>query len=107
MHFATQYFEGITDQLNIIIEGNKINDERASAKLRKEKRKKLLKIIKRRKEERRRMSAKNKEKEILRKVKNKINANIKGNRRKLAEDSSKRVEIEKQSNIEKVENSEG
>ena len=90
LHYATQYFEGINDQLNLIIERDKSNDETANEELRKEKRENLLSIIEKRKEERKRKAAKDREKQLLRKV-------------KLVEDSTKRVEIEKQVNIEKVE----
>lgn len=103
LHYATPYFEGINDQLNLIIERDKNNDEESNKELRKEKRKRLLAIIKKRKEERKRKAAKEKEKQILRKVKNKIPHNRRGHTRKLVEDSTKRVEIEKQTNMEKAE----
>ena len=103
LHYATQYFEGINNQLNLIIERNKSNDETANEELRKEKREKLLAIIEKRKEERKRKAAKDRKKQLLRKVKNKIQPNRRSHTRKLVEDSTKRVEIEKQANIEKVE----
>ena len=103
LHYAPQYFEGINDQLNLIIERDKSNDETANEELRKEKREKLLAIIEERKEERKRKAAKDREKQLLRKVKNKIQTNRRSHTRKLVEDATKRVEIEKQANIEKVE----
>ena len=103
LHYATQYFEGINNQLNLIIERNKSNDETANEELRKEKRENLLSIIEKRKEERKRKAAKDREKQLLRKVKNKIQTNRRSHTRKLVEDSTKRVEIEKQANIEKAE----
>ena len=101
LHFAPQYFEGITDQLNLIIERDKTEDKFDNAELRKEKRERLMDIIKKRKEERKRIAVKNKEKQRLMKVKNKISSNRKYSAKKLTEDSTKRVEIEKQENIEK------
>ena len=103
LHYAPQYFEGINDQLNLIIEREKINDDKANEELRKEKRERLLDIIKKRNEERRRIAAKNKQKQRLRKVKNKIHENRRRHRKELIEDSTKRVEIEKHDNIENVE----
>ena len=58
LHYATQYFEGINNQLNLIIERNKSNDETANEELRKEKRENLLSIIEKRKEERKRKALK-------------------------------------------------
>ena len=72
LHFAPQYFEGINNQLNLIIERNKKYDEETNAELRKEKREKLLDIIHRRNEERKRIAAKNKQKQRLRNVKIKL-----------------------------------
>ncbi len=103
LHYASQYFEGINDQLNLIIERDKSNDEKANEELRKEKREKLLTIIEKRREERKRKATKDREKQLLRKVKNKIQTNRRSHTRKLVEDSTKRVEIEKQANIEKAE----
>ena len=103
LHYAPQYFEGITNQLNLIIERNNTYDEITNAELRKEKREKLLDIINKRTEERKRIAAKNKQKQRIRKVKNKINANRRIHKKESIEDSTKRVEIEKHDNIENVE----
>lgn len=78
------------------------NDKIANKELRKEKRERLLDIIEKRKDERRRNAAKDREKQILRKVKNKIQTNRRIHTRKLVIDSTKCVEIEKQANIGKA-----
>ena len=53
--------------------------------------------------EKTKIAAKNKQKQRLRKVKNKIHENRRRHRKELIEDSTKRVEIEKHDNIENVE----
>ena len=103
LHYAPQYFEGINSQLNLIIERDKTNDATANAELRKEKRERLLNIINEREEERKRIAAKNKQKQILRKVKNKIKNNAMIYKKELIEDSTKRVEIERHDNVDKIE----
>lgn len=105
LHYTPLYFEGINNQLNLIIELDKTNDKQANEELRKEKRKKLLAIIEKRNEERKKSinNKNNKEKQIFRKVKNKIQNNRRSYSIRLMADSTKRVEVEKQANIEKVE----
>ena len=62
-----------------------------------------MNIINEREEERKRIAAKNKQKQILRKVKNKIKNNAMIYKKELIEDSTKRVEIERHDNVDKIE----
>lgn len=74
LHYTPLYFVGINNQLNSIIKRDKSDDKIANEKLRKEKREKLLAIIEKRNAERKKTTTeKVKEKQILKRVKNKIN----------------------------------
>ncbi|WP_297980199.1 DUF6270 domain-containing protein [uncultured Methanobrevibacter sp.] len=103
LHFDTEYFTDITNQLNLIIERDKSakspEDELENKNLREEKRDNLLKIIQERKEIRRKEEAeKRNQRKLHRRVLNKLSSLKNKNKNKkegFVEDSTKRVEIEK------------